>query len=80
MFRKLILAFAATASIGAASLATTPASAHWHGGGWGWHHSHFWGGPRFVSGGPIIVGGSCLRRQLVATPWGYRYRTVNICY
>jgi hypothetical protein len=53
MFRKMILALAATATIGAAALAPSAASAHWYGGwygrGYGWggyyhhHHHHHYG-------------------------------------
>ena len=54
MLRKLSLVAVAAASLGAAALAPTSASAWgghgwhggWHGGGWGW------GGPRFFVGGP----------------------------
>ena len=52
MFRKFILATAAVAALGAASLtASTPAAA------WGWHHhyhhgfGHGWGGYRFYGVG-----------------------------
>jgi hypothetical protein len=41
MFRKTILALAATATIGAAALTPTVASAHWYGRGyWGGYHYH----------------------------------------
>jgi hypothetical protein len=77
MLRKTILALAAVASIGAAALAPTAASAHWHGGGHFWGHS--WG-PHygFYVGGPGYD--SCLRRQWVGTPYGPRLRWVNVCY
>ena len=35
MLRKILLVTVAVASLSAASLAPTPASAYWHG-GWGW--------------------------------------------
>ena len=74
MFRKTILALAATASLGAAALAPTAASAHY------WHGHGYWG-PRvgFYVGGPGYYD-SCLRRQWVATPYGQRLRWVNVCY
>jgi hypothetical protein len=73
MFRKMIFTLAAVASVGAAALVPTAASAHWHGGG------HFWG-PRFgLYVGPGYYD-SCLRRQWVATPYGPRLRWVNVCY
>ena len=87
MFRKLILAVAATAAIGAAALAPTAASAkpwhHGHYGHHGWHHGHHgWHGgfglgfygPRFV------VGGDCyIVRRVVWTPWGKRLRRFEVC-
>ena len=53
MLRKLSLVAIAAASLGAAALAPTSASAWvgWHG---GWHG---WGGPRVVIGGPAYYGG-----------------------
>ncbi len=81
MLRKLSLVAIAAASLGAAALAPTSASAWggWHG---GWHG---WGGPRVVVGGPAYYGGryaygGCYVRRLVATPWGPRWRLVNRCY
>ena len=89
MFRKLSLALVAAASLGAAALAPTSASA-WTGGhgGWhgGWHHG--WGGPRIFVGGPVYYGGygyygeagGCNVRRLVPTPFGPRWRLINRCY
>ncbi|MBS0529043.1 MAG: sulfur globule protein precursor [Proteobacteria bacterium] len=82
MLRKIALATVAAASLGAAALAPTSASA-WGGGwhhGWhgGWHHG--WGGPRFVVGGPVYGYGGCYVRRVVPTPWGPRWRLVNRCY
>jgi hypothetical protein len=61
------------------ALAPTAASAKPWGGGWGggFHHHHW--GPGFGIG---FVGGGyndCYRTRLVMTPFGYRYRTVNVC-
>jgi hypothetical protein len=88
MLRKLSLAAVAALSLGVAALAPTAASAHWHGGGWGggWHggFGHHWG-PRFFVGGPVYYGGygygygGCYVRRLVPTPWGLRWRLVNVC-
>jgi len=84
MLRKLSLVAVAAASLGAAALAPTSASA-W-GGGWhhgGWHHYHGWGGPRVFIGGPAYYGGGyggCYARRLVPTHWGPRWRLVNRCY
>jgi hypothetical protein len=81
MFRKLPLVAVAVASLGAAALAPTSASAWdgWHG---GWHHG--WWGPRIVVGGPAYspsyAYGGCYVRRLVPTPWGPRWRLVNRCY
>jgi hypothetical protein len=78
MLRKLSLVAIAAASLGAAALAPTSASA-W--GGWhhGWHGG--WGGPRVIVGGPVYAyGGGCYVRRLVPTPWGPRWRLVNRCY
>jgi len=78
MLRKLSLIAVAAASLGAAALAPTSASAWgfhpgWHG---GWYH----GGPRFYVGGPGYYGyGGCYVRELVPTPWGPRWRLVNRC-
>jgi hypothetical protein len=82
MLRKLLLVAVAGASLGAAALAPTSASA-WGGHGWhgGWHG---WGGPRFFVGGPAYYGGygygGCYVRRLVPTPWGPRWRLINRCY
>jgi len=89
MLRKFSLAAVAAVSLGVAALAPTAASAHWHGGGGGWHggwhggfHHHF--GPRFVfAGGPSYYSygyGGCYVQRLVGTPWGPRWRLVNRCY
>jgi hypothetical protein len=83
MLRKLSLAAVAAVALGAA-LAPTSASAHWHGGGpgWhggGWHGGYRWGGPRFYA--PVSYGyGGCYVRRLVPTPWGPRWRLINRCY
>jgi hypothetical protein len=62
------------------ALAPTAASAGPWGGGWGggWHHHH-WGHGGFGIG--FIGGGDdgCYQTRLVPTPFGMRYRTVNVC-
>jgi len=75
MFRKLILAAAATAAFGAAALAPTAASAHWHG-----HWGH-WYGHGFGFYGPAYVGGpDCyVTKRLVETPYGLRWRPITVC-
>jgi len=81
MFRKLVLGLVAAASLSAAALAPTAASAKpfgpgwgW-GGGWGYHHHHIGLGLGYVG----VVDGGCYVTRLVATPFGPRYRTVNVC-
>ena len=80
MFRKLSLVAIAAASLGAAALAPTAASA-WGGGYHGWHGYRGWG-PRVVIGAPApsYGYGSCYVRRLVPTPWGPRWHLVNRCY
>ncbi|MCA6119109.1 hypothetical protein J6524_30135 [Bradyrhizobium sp. WSM 1738] len=83
MFRKVTLALAAAASLTAVSLASTSASA----GPVIWpkfphhHHHHHWGHGHGFSIG--FVGGGyhgCYVTRRVLTPYGFRWRTVNICY
>jgi len=80
MFHKTVLAIAATALIGAASL--TPASAH------GFGHHFGWGGVGFGLGllGASIAAStytaeqSCWQYHMVQTPRGYYRRIlVNVC-
>ena len=54
MLRKFSLVAVAAASLAAAALAPTSASAFGGHGGWhgGWHGGRGWGGPRFFVGGP----------------------------
>ena len=79
MQRKLVIAFAAIAAIGAAAIPTS-ASAYWHGGwhgGWrgpGWG----WGYPYAYVGGPYYYGG-CYRNVRVSTPYGWRLRRIWVC-
>jgi len=78
MFRKLTLALFAAASLGAAALAPTAASASPY---WLPHHHHSHGlGLGFIVGGGYGYGGEgCYRTRLVPTKFGYRYRVVNVC-
>jgi hypothetical protein len=79
MFRKLTLALVAAASLGAAALAPTTASAggkYWHP-----HFHHHYGhhhGLGFVIGGGY-GGEGCYQTRRVWTPYGYRFRVVNVC-
>ena len=80
MFRKLALVLAASAALGAAALSPTAASAHGRG-HHGWGHGHGFGfgfSPVIVTGGYADDG--CLVQRRVRTPYGVRYRTVNVCY
>ncbi|HWM47873.1 MAG TPA: sulfur globule protein precursor [Xanthobacteraceae bacterium] len=78
MFRKLVLAAAAVAALGAASLAPTAASAHgWHKGHGHWHgHFHKHWGVYPVYGG---YGGCYYVRKFVPTPYGLVKKRVMVC-
>jgi hypothetical protein len=79
MFRKTVLAIAATAVIGAASL--TPASAH------GWHHGFGalgFGlgvlGAAALANSYVVEPGSCWQHRYILTRYGYYKRVlVNVC-
>ncbi len=84
MLRKLSLVAVAAASLAAAALAPTSASA------WGgWQVAGTAVGIAAGAGAvpastsaarPIMVYGGCYVRRLVPTPWGPRWRLVNRCY
>jgi len=84
MFRKLTIAVAITTSLGAA-LAPSTASAKPFGGMGGHHHFGHFGGFGVV--GAIAAGAAiadaveenCFVTQRVMTPYGYRFRTINVC-
>ena len=85
MFRKILIALAATASLSLAALTPTTASAAWGGwGGWHGHHHHGFWGPRYGVGfygpGPGYYGGCTVQRRVIFTPWGPRVRWARICY
>lgn len=77
MFRKLALAIAASAALGAAALSPTAALAH----GWGHHWGHGWGHGHGYGFGfsPVIVSGGyaddsgCYVQRRVRTPYGIRW-------
>ena len=84
MLRKVTLGLIAAASLGAAALAPTAASA----GGFGFHHPHWghhgWGHHGYALGfGPslyINTGyNNCYQQRMVETRRGLRLRTVNVC-
>lgn len=81
MFRKITIAVAAVAALGAASLSvSTPAAAKGFGGGF--HHFH---GGHFHGGGFRVYSGvglydDCLRQVLVTKRNGdVVVRTINVC-
>ena len=79
MLRKIALALVAAASLSAVALAPTAASAGWKGGG-GFHHHHHFGpgfGIGYIGGG--YGGDGCFVTRRVLTPFGFRWRTVNVC-
>ena len=76
MLRKLTIALVATASL--AALAPTTASAKpFGGGGWGGGFHHHFGGIGFGVVGYADDG--CYVTRRVLTPYGYQFRTVNVC-
>ena len=73
MFRKTILALAATVAVGAAMLTPTTASA--------WHHHHH-GLRAFAFGTAVIAAplvASCYQYRWVETRRGLRRLLVNVC-
>ncbi|MFL6827453.1 MAG: hypothetical protein ACJ8E2_13430 [Bradyrhizobium sp.] len=77
MLRKVTLGLIAAASLSAAALAPTAASAHGFHHGWGhggWGHGYGFGGLYINSGIS-----DCYRQQMVQTRYGLRLRTINVC-
>jgi hypothetical protein len=83
--RKILLAGAAALTLGTATMTTGAMAAPPHGHGafhggpafhGGWHGG--WGG-LYAFGGPAYYGG-CWQRRWVPTPFGPRWRLVNVCY
>jgi hypothetical protein len=81
MLRKITLALVAAASLSAMALAPTAASAGWKGGGFNAFHHHHHFGPGFGVGyfGGGYGGDGCFVTRRVLTPFGFRWRTINIC-
>ena len=80
MIRKFLLAVAAVAALGTASLtASTPAAAgFWHKGHHHHHHGFHW---RHHYGHYHVGYDSCLRRRWVVNRFGEAVlRVVNVCY
>ena len=83
MIRKSILALTAIAALGTVALAPTSASAWGFKGGFHHHHGFGWGhgfGVGFVGGGYGGGYDGCWQTRRVWTPFGFRWRTVNVCY
>ena len=83
MFRKLALGLVAAAALSAAALAPTAASAKPFGpAGLGWRLG-LPSSPLLASAsasvGAVAAAESCYVTRLVETPFGLRYRTVNVC-
>lgn len=80
--RKTMLAIAAAVALGTATMTTgAMAAPHGHFGGHGGFHGGWgggWGG-LYAFGGPAYYGG-CWQRRWVPTPYGMRWRLVNVCY
>ena len=77
MLRKTALGLIAAASLGAAALVPSAASAHGFHGGWGhhgWCHGYGFGGVYINTGVS-----DCYQQQMVQTRHGLRLRTVNVC-
>ncbi len=92
MLRKLALGLVAAASLGIAAFAPTSASAYYDGPHYrGGHHdgSHYRGGHHgfgvhrgwhgWRGAHAHFRHHGCIQQRLVPTPWGPRYRTVNVC-
>jgi hypothetical protein len=87
MFRKTILAIAATAALGAAALAPTTASAGgWHGKHHGHHHHHHFKHRHYGFNSyyaPVYagyVGGCVWKKRWVNTYHGSYKKWVKVCY
>ena len=76
MYRKLTIALIAAIALSTAALVPTTASAKPFGFGGGFfHHRHFGG----FGIGVGYVDDGCYVTHRVLTPYGYRFRTVNVC-
>lgn len=80
MFRKLALGLVAAASLGLAAFAPSAASAYDGKGGFDRGH-HGFGMHRgwADSNAHFRHRHGCIQQRLVRTPWGFRYRPVNVC-
>lgn len=84
MLRKITLGLIAAASLGAAALAPSAASAGGIHFGPGWGHGYGYGHGIGVGIGPglyINTGiSNCYQQRMVQTRRGLRLRTVNVCH
>ncbi len=83
MFRKSLIALAALATVSAAAMAPTAASAKGWKGGWH-HHHHGYGygiGLGLVGAGIAaeVAYSGCWTKRWVDTPYGPRLRRVYVC-
>ena len=82
MFRKLALGLVAAGSLGVAAFAPTSASAYDSGPHMGRGHHGFGmhrGWQDSQAGFRHRHHGGCIQQRMVRTPWGFRYRPVNVC-
>ncbi len=84
MLRKITFGLLAVASIGAAALLPSAASAHPIGWGYGWGDWYpGYVGPTVVLSTPVasapVIADPCLQKVPVQTRHGIRYRTVRTC-
>jgi hypothetical protein len=80
MLRKLALGLVAAVSLGAAAFAPSIASAydggpHFDRG----HHGFGMYRPWYGARAQFRHHHGCIQQRLVQTPWGFRYRPVNVC-
>ncbi|HVX99893.1 MAG TPA: hypothetical protein VHA55_08900 [Pseudorhodoplanes sp.] len=83
MFRKSLFALATLATVGAAALAPTAASAKPFKGGFHHHHHYGWGIGAGLVGAAIVADAaysSCWVKRWVDTPFGPRLRRIYVCY
>ncbi|HZP78983.1 MAG TPA: sulfur globule protein precursor [Pseudolabrys sp.] len=80
---KIVKWLAAGAFLVAVAALPSSASARWHH-GWGWGGAGFGLGLGlgYAAAAPYYGGyyGGCWRVRRVFTPWGPRWRRVNVCY
>jgi hypothetical protein len=82
MFRKLALGLVAAGSLGVAAFAPSSASAYDNGPHFGRGDGHGFGMHRNWQDSQARFrhhGGGCIQQRMVRTPWGFRYRPVNVC-